>query len=221
MMLELYRFLYNHKDDGYLEVLLESFSICYYGSGAIHVEGIEFRAIDNVINDMKFCSCRFEEVIEVLSQQVFQKCRGLHCPVKVQGLPHQSNKETKAIYFRTPNEWNIHDINQVPKQREDGWMDGWRLMYGSLTQRISLERIVFNLKLISYEGTMCGLIVCGLEFGQCSVRIAENCGHILFLILIFLSQTFLSRGGCMYLVKKNLIELPLCQSLCTFVQCVD
>ncbi|XP_076915875.1 F-box protein PP2-B10-like [Bidens hawaiensis] len=97
---------------------------------------------------------RFGVVIEVQSQQVFcinckiesqllspdtdyrcylvfkvsEKCCGLHCPVKVQGVHHpvkvESHKETKALYLRSPiNAWNIHDIDQVPKQRKDGSME--------------------------------------------------------------------------------------------------
>lgn len=46
MMIELFRF-FNYKQDTEFEVLLESFSRYYCGSGAIYVEGIEFRAIDN------------------------------------------------------------------------------------------------------------------------------------------------------------------------------
>ncbi|MFS7909189.1 putative phloem protein [Helianthus anomalus] len=48
MMVELYRFL-NDKDDVNFEVLLESFSRYNCGSGPIYIEGIEFRAIDNVL----------------------------------------------------------------------------------------------------------------------------------------------------------------------------
>ncbi|KAI7731741.1 hypothetical protein M8C21_021483 [Ambrosia artemisiifolia] len=269
MMIELYRFLSN-KDGVDFEVLLESFSKCYCGNGRIYVEGIEFRAIDNVTHEeiekskdaqqiMRSNSnidlmqqfpadkdeilgvtensdeapkpsemngkkhhmlsakevlydssnvklfklkpseqSRFGEVIEVLSQQVFrikckiesqilspdtdyrcylifklsEKCRGLHCPVKVrsvhrpvkvEGQLHQSRKETKDLYFRTPKEWNIHDINQVPKQREDGWMEVNVWKFNSKDQ-LRNDFIHLNLKLISYEGTMSGLIVCGLEF---------------------------------------------------------
>ncbi|PWA66488.1 protein kinase-like domain, Phloem protein 2-like protein [Artemisia annua] len=45
MMIELYRFLHL-KEDVVFKFLLESFSSCYWGDGAIYVEGIEFRAID-------------------------------------------------------------------------------------------------------------------------------------------------------------------------------
>ncbi|KAI3798421.1 hypothetical protein L1987_33696 [Smallanthus sonchifolius] len=49
MTIELYRFL-NHKesDTTDFEFLIKSFSRCYCGNHAIYVEGIEFRAIDNV-----------------------------------------------------------------------------------------------------------------------------------------------------------------------------
>ena len=47
MKIELCRFM-NNKEDTSFEVLLESFSQTYCGSGAIYVEGIEFQSIDNV-----------------------------------------------------------------------------------------------------------------------------------------------------------------------------
>ncbi|KAJ0638968.1 putative phloem protein [Helianthus annuus] len=181
--------------------------------GMWKVSSIEY---GEVINQITFCTCRFGEVIEVLSQQVFrikckiesqilspdtdykcylifklsEKCRGLHCPVKVRGLHRpakvegqlqQSNKETKALYFRTPHVWNIHDINQVPKQREDGWMEVNVWKFNSKDQ-LRNDCIHLNLKLISYEGTMSGLIVCGLEFrpANVSTRIALNYDHIVF-----------------------------------------
>ncbi|KAK9050271.1 hypothetical protein SSX86_030759 [Deinandra increscens subsp. villosa] len=46
MMIELCRFL-NHKEDVSFMFLLESFSRYYCPSGAIYIEGIEFRAIKN------------------------------------------------------------------------------------------------------------------------------------------------------------------------------
>ncbi|KAI3737955.1 hypothetical protein L2E82_27973 [Cichorium intybus] len=47
MMIELCRFL-NYKEDTDFEFLLESFSVCYCECRDIYIEGIEFRAIDNV-----------------------------------------------------------------------------------------------------------------------------------------------------------------------------
>lgn len=92
-----------------------------------------------------------------------EKCCGLHCPVKVRGPLQRSNKVIKTIYFRTPNTWNIHDINQVPKQREDGWMEVNVWKFNS-DNELRYDFFYMNLKLISYQGTMSGLIVCGLEF---------------------------------------------------------
>jgi serine/threonine protein kinase len=47
MMIELYQFL-NQSEDVVFEFLLESFSSHYCGEGTVYVEGIEFRAVDNV-----------------------------------------------------------------------------------------------------------------------------------------------------------------------------
>ncbi|PWA46625.1 protein kinase-like domain, Phloem protein 2-like protein [Artemisia annua] len=92
---------------------------------------------------------RFQEVIELLPQQVFhinctiksqmlssdteyvcyllfnlsENCQGMHCPVKVRDELHQENKEAEFVYFITPEPSNIHDITRLPKQREDGWME--------------------------------------------------------------------------------------------------
>ncbi|XP_024984270.1 uncharacterized protein LOC112520203 [Cynara cardunculus var. scolymus] len=233
MMIELGRFL-NHKEGIDLEVLLESFSSYYCGSGAIYVEGIEFQAVDNVRHedneklrevqgvltsklwlskvDGKKChmlpakdvlydssndkffnwkpstESRFQEVIEVLPRQVFgikckiesqmlspntdyvcylvfklsERCRGLHCPVKVRNLLHRKNKEIGIVYFRFPSLWNILDTDRVPRRREDGWMEVNVWKFNS-NDGIRHDSIPVNLKLISYEETMSGLVVCGLE----------------------------------------------------------
>ncbi|MFS7989564.1 hypothetical protein Hanom_Chr11g01048431 [Helianthus anomalus] len=47
MMIELHRFL-NPKEDVSFTFLLDSFSRYYCTSGAINIEGIEFRAIKHV-----------------------------------------------------------------------------------------------------------------------------------------------------------------------------
>ncbi|KAL4560248.1 hypothetical protein LXL04_032398 [Taraxacum kok-saghyz] len=132
----------------------------------------------------------FPEVIELLRQQVFrinckiksemlspdtkyvcylvfklsEKCRGLHCPVKVRDLLHRNNKEVEIIYFRSPTPWNLHRTNQAPQQREDGWMEVKVWSMNLNHQLIKNDCFRVNLKLITYEGTMSGLIVCGLEF---------------------------------------------------------
>lgn len=133
--------------------------------------------------------CRFQEVIELLPQQAFgincmierhtlsrdteyecflvfkitEDCDGLHCPVKVLDLLQQENKEAEVIYLTSPSPWNIHDITRVPKQREDGWMEVNVWQFNS-SDEVENDCITVNLKFISYEGTMSGLIVEGLEF---------------------------------------------------------
>ncbi|KAJ0873146.1 putative protein kinase RLK-Pelle-CrRLK1L-1 family [Helianthus annuus] len=132
---------------------------------------------------------RFQEVIELLPQQVFrinckiqsqmlsqdteyvcylvfklsEKCGGLHCPVKVRDLLRRNNKEAEIVYFRTPSPWNSHENNSVPEQREDGWMEVKVWKFNS-NHQLKNGSIRVNLKLITYEGTMSGLILCGLEF---------------------------------------------------------
>ncbi|XP_076950040.1 uncharacterized protein LOC143622920 [Bidens hawaiensis] len=132
---------------------------------------------------------RFQEVIELLPRQVFrnnckiqsqmlsqdaeylcylvfklsEKCHGLHCPVKVRNLLHRNNKQAEIIYIRSPEAWNLHENNSVPEQREDGWMEVKVWKFNS-SHQLKNDCIPVNLKLIAYEGTMYGLILCGLEF---------------------------------------------------------
>ncbi|GKD53388.1 kinase-like domain, phloem protein 2-like protein [Tanacetum coccineum] len=132
---------------------------------------------------------RFQEVIELLPQQVFhlkctiksqmlspvteyacylvyslsEKCQGLHCPVKVQDVLHKENNEAEFLYFITPSPLNTNDVTRVPKQREDGWMEiqVWKFNSAHEFKDGSLST---DMKFTSHEGTMSGLIVCGLEF---------------------------------------------------------
>ncbi|PWA79805.1 protein kinase-like domain, Phloem protein 2-like protein [Artemisia annua] len=132
---------------------------------------------------------RFQEVIELLPQQVFhlkctiksqmlspvteyvcylvfklsEKCQGLHCPVKVQDVYHKENNEAEFVYFITPSPSNINDITRVPKQREDGWMEIQVWKFNS-THEFKDNSLSINMKFTSHEGIMSGLIVCGLEF---------------------------------------------------------
>ncbi|GKB89462.1 kinase-like domain, phloem protein 2-like protein, partial [Tanacetum coccineum] len=62
MMIELYRFL-NQNEDDVIEFILESFSSYYCGDSAIYVDGVEFRAIENVTHDN---IAKFNEVPQVL-----------------------------------------------------------------------------------------------------------------------------------------------------------
>ncbi|GKB17712.1 kinase-like domain, phloem protein 2-like protein [Tanacetum coccineum] len=132
---------------------------------------------------------RFQEVIELLPQQVFhinctiksqmlsldtgyvcylvfkvsEKCHGLHCPVKVRDVLHQENNEAEFVYFITPSLLNINGITRVPKKREDGWMEIQVWKFNS-TRDVKDDSVSMNMKFTSLEGTMSGLMVCGLEF---------------------------------------------------------
>ncbi|GJZ69754.1 photosystem I P700 apoprotein A2, partial [Tanacetum coccineum] len=132
---------------------------------------------------------RFQEVIELLPQQVFhlkctiksqmlspvteyvcylvfklsEKCQGLHCPVKVQDVLHKENSEAEFVYFITPSPLNTNDITRVPKQREDGWMEIQVWKFNS-THEFKDGSLSMNIKFTRHEGNMSGLIVCGLEF---------------------------------------------------------
>ncbi|GJX69084.1 kinase-like domain, phloem protein 2-like protein, partial [Tanacetum coccineum] len=132
---------------------------------------------------------RFQEVIELLPQQVFhlkcmiksqmlspvteyvcylvfklsEKCQGLHCPVKIQDVLHKENNEAAFVYFITPSPLNTNDITRVPKQREDGWMEIQLWKFHS-THEFKDDSLSMNMKFTTLEGTMSGLIVCGLEF---------------------------------------------------------
>ncbi|MFS7925250.1 putative protein kinase RLK-Pelle-CR4L family [Helianthus anomalus] len=254
MKIELYRFFnHNESDTIDFEFLLKSFSRCYCGSGAIYVEGVEFRAIDNVkpeennlregqqlitdpmqqlqTNDVPShigglkpllklfkwrkkkkqyymlsaneafrntfnaklfnlkpsTESKFKKVIEVLSTHVFRiKCKikskmflenteyschlvfklsekrcGLHCPVIIRDLHQRRNKHSEVVYFRSPSPWNKDDVNRVPQEREDGWMEVYVWKFKS---NHKLQNMSMNLKFVTYEGTMSGLIICGLEF---------------------------------------------------------
>ncbi|KAK9068291.1 hypothetical protein SSX86_012402 [Deinandra increscens subsp. villosa] len=256
MTIELYRFLNDNESDTIdLEFLLERFSRCYCGNRAVYVEGVEFRAIDNVkpeennlmevqqvttdpmqqlqtndvpsyigslkpvlklfkwrkkkkqyymlpankalcdsfnaklFNLIPSAESRFGKMIELLSTQVFRiKCKirskmllenteyscylvfklsekqcGLHCPVIVRDLHQRKNRQSEVVYFRSPRPWNVHDVNRVPQEREDGWMEiyVWKC---TSNQKLQNDCISMNLKFVTYEGTMSGLIICGLEF---------------------------------------------------------
>ncbi|GJT47707.1 kinase-like domain, phloem protein 2-like protein [Tanacetum coccineum] len=132
---------------------------------------------------------RFEEVIELLQQQLFhinctinsqllspdtgyvcyllfklsENCQGMHCPVKVRDVLHQENQEAEFLYFITPEPSNIHDITRVPKQRKDGWMEIQLWKFNS-THEFKDDSLSMNMRFTCLEGTMSGLIVCGLEF---------------------------------------------------------
>lgn len=57
---------------------------------------------------------------------------------------------------------NLKNIKWIPKEREDGWMEVivWEIISGKQNE----ESIPMDLKLISFEGTLAGLIISGIEF---------------------------------------------------------
>ncbi|XP_071739322.1 F-box protein At2g02240-like [Rutidosis leptorrhynchoides] len=106
---------------------------------------------------------RFTEYACYLVFKLSEKCRGLYGPVKVRDLLNQKNTATKFIYFRSPAPYNQHDYaNWVPKERKDGWMEVMVWNFNSKYKHGKVK-IPMNLQLIAYEGTISGLIVCGLE----------------------------------------------------------
>ena len=103
------------------------------------------------------------EYVCYLVFKLSEKVQGLHCPVKVRDVLHQENNEAEFVYFITPSPLNINDITRVPKQREDGWMEIQVWKFNS-THEFKDDSLSMNMKFTSHEGTMSGLIVCGLEF---------------------------------------------------------
>ncbi|PWA53497.1 protein kinase-like domain, Phloem protein 2-like protein [Artemisia annua] len=148
----------------------------------------KFSNVD-LFTSKQLAGSRFQEVIELLPQQVFhlncmiksqmlsqdteyvcylvfklsENCQGLHCPVKVRDVLHKENNEAEFVYFITPSPLNINGITRVPKQREDGWMEIQLWKFNS-THEFKDDSLSIDMKFTSHEGTMSGLIICGLEF---------------------------------------------------------
>lgn len=85
----------------------------------------------------------------------------LHSTI-VRDLVRRNKKPAEIINFRSPSPWNLHENNSVPKRREDGWMEVKVWKFNS-SHQLKNDCISVNLKLVAYEGTMSGLIVCGME----------------------------------------------------------
>ncbi|XP_071717767.1 F-box protein At2g02240-like [Rutidosis leptorrhynchoides] len=93
-----------------------------------------------------------------------KESQGMYCPVKVRDLLHHENKEPEIIYLSNQKKWNSHDFTRVPKEREDGWMEVHVSKF-DLNRELDQDGCLrVRLKFISYEGTMPGLVVNGLEF---------------------------------------------------------
>ncbi|PWA35928.1 protein kinase-like domain, Phloem protein 2-like protein [Artemisia annua] len=103
------------------------------------------------------------EYVCYLVFKLSEKCEGLHCPVEVRDVLHKENNEAEFVYFITPSPLNINGITRVPKQREDGWMEIQVWKFNS-AHEFKDDSLSMNMKFTSHEGTMSGLIVCGLEF---------------------------------------------------------
>ncbi|GJZ13489.1 kinase-like domain, phloem protein 2-like protein [Tanacetum coccineum] len=95
--------------------------------------------------------------------ELSEKSQGLHCPVEVQDVLHKENNEDEFVYFITPSPLNTNDITRVPKQREDGWMEIQVWKFNS-THEFKDDFLSMNMKFTRHQGTMSGLIICGLEF---------------------------------------------------------
>ncbi|CAH1442274.1 unnamed protein product [Lactuca virosa] len=141
----------------------------------------------NSINSTQFRSQ--EEVLELARQQVFrikckiesqrlspdteyacylvfklsEQCHGLRCPVIVRELSNRKKKNTRIIYFRSPSPCNVNDTDWVPVERENGWMEVNVWQFNS-SNKLQDDCVSINLKLISYEGTLSGLIISSIEF---------------------------------------------------------
>ncbi|KAK9049484.1 hypothetical protein SSX86_031546 [Deinandra increscens subsp. villosa] len=139
-----------------------------------------------ILNLKRSTEFRFHMVAELLSTQVFhincnieskillqnkeygcylvfklsEKCFELYCPVMVEDLREHDNNRPKVVYFRSPRPWNIDDVDRVPQEREDGWMEVYMWNFKPDQNNFISVYMIFT----SYEGTMSGLIVRGLEF---------------------------------------------------------
>ncbi|KAM0038585.1 putative protein kinase RLK-Pelle-CR4L family [Helianthus debilis subsp. tardiflorus] len=76
-----------------------------------------------------------------------EKCSGFHCPVIVRDLRQQKNKQIEVLYFKSPKPWNIDDVNRIPQEREDGWMEVcvWKFKSNNELQN---DCISINLKFV-------------------------------------------------------------------------
>lgn len=91
-----------------------------------------------------------------------ENCRGLKCPVKARDLLPYKKERTKIISLTSPSTVNLDKIKWIAEQREDGWMEV--IVWETVFENFNDETIPMDLKLICFEGTMAGLIVCGIEF---------------------------------------------------------
>nr|GFB14334.1 serine/threonine-protein kinase, active site protein [Tanacetum cinerariifolium] len=91
------------------------------------------------------------------------ECGGLHHPVKVRDQLPGKNKEIEVIYFRSPSPINLHDTFRIPEKGKDGWMEVnvWEF---KTDKELKDSHVPMDLILTSYQRTMRGLILNGIEF---------------------------------------------------------
>ncbi|KAJ9556467.1 hypothetical protein OSB04_011081 [Centaurea solstitialis] len=105
-----------------------------------------------------------------------EKCRGLKCPVKARDmLPYKNVERTNIISFTSPNTVNFDKIKWIPNLREDGWMEV--IVWETISDTHTGEFIPMDLKLISFEGTMFGLIISGIEFRPIKCTLLDYKGY--------------------------------------------
>ncbi|KAM0065677.1 putative protein kinase RLK-Pelle-LRR-I-1 family [Helianthus debilis subsp. tardiflorus] len=142
-----------------------------YNSSNVAIQSRFSGAIECLRRPVLHIKCKIEsQMLSANSQnacylvfKLSEKCCGLHGPVIVRDLFNWGSKETGILYFRHTNPWNVLDTDWVPRQRKDGWMEVIVWKFNS-NYELKNDHLFVNLKLITYEGTMSGLIVRGIKF---------------------------------------------------------
>ncbi|GKD09014.1 kinase-like domain, phloem protein 2-like protein, partial [Tanacetum coccineum] len=96
---------------------------------------------------------RFQEVIELLPQQVFY----INCMINSQLLSPDTEYVCYLLFKLSENCQGMHGPVKVPKQREDGWMEIQLWKFNS-AHEFKDDSLSMNIKFTSHEGTMYGLI---------------------------------------------------------------
>ncbi|XP_035836234.1 uncharacterized protein LOC110942590 isoform X1 [Helianthus annuus] len=142
-----------------------------YNSSNVAIQSRFSGAIECLRRPVLHIKCKIEsQMLSANSQnacylvfKLSEKCCGLHGPVIVRDLFNWGSKEKGILYFRHTNPWNVLDTDWVPRQRKDGWMEVIVWKFNS-NYELKNDHLFVNLKLITYEGTMSGLIVRGIRF---------------------------------------------------------
>nr|XP_043611743.1 uncharacterized protein LOC122583402 [Erigeron canadensis] len=78
-------------------------------------------------------------------------------------LKHEEIEKTEKVHEELhKRSENSNDSEEVPQKREDGWMEVVVWKFNS-TLRLRDDFVPVHLKMITYEGTFSGLILCGME----------------------------------------------------------